>query len=52
MKTNEVQSHLKQYAQNFEHFQDTLSKSNEIFVTFKQEMERVCILRNWKQSVY
>lgn len=36
-----MQSHLKQYTEKFEQFQDTLSKSNEIFATFKQEMEKV-----------
>merc|ERR1712110_130884 len=37
----DIQSHLKQYTEKFEQFQDTLSKSNEIFATFKQEMERM-----------
>lgn len=38
-----MQNHLKQYTEKFEQFQDTLSKSNEIFATFKQEMEKVMI---------
>jgi len=37
----DIQSHLRQYTEKFEQFQDTLSKSNEIFATFKQEMERM-----------
>uniref|UniRef100_A0A3B3QV17 Taxilin alpha n=1 Tax=Paramormyrops kingsleyae TaxID=1676925 RepID=A0A3B3QV17_9TELE len=43
MKQQEV--HLKQqlslYTEKFEEFQNTLSKSNEVFTTFKQEMEKV-----------
>ncbi|KAI9548601.1 hypothetical protein NQZ68_007468 [Dissostichus eleginoides] len=43
MKQQEV--HLKQqlslYTEKFEEFQSTLSKSNEVFTTFKQEMEKM-----------
>uniref|UniRef100_A0A672L6R8 Alpha-taxilin-like n=1 Tax=Sinocyclocheilus grahami TaxID=75366 RepID=A0A672L6R8_SINGR len=43
MKQQEV--HLKQqlslYTEKFEEFQNTLSKSNEVFTTFKQEMEKM-----------
>ncbi|XP_030645448.1 alpha-taxilin [Chanos chanos] len=43
MKQQEV--HLKQqlslYTEKFEEFQNTLSKSNEVFATFKQEMEKM-----------
>lgn len=43
MKQQEV--HLKQqlslYTKKFEEFQTTLSKSNEVFTTFKQEMEKM-----------
>ncbi|XP_031644929.1 alpha-taxilin isoform X3 [Oncorhynchus kisutch] len=43
MKQQEV--HLKQqlslYTEKFEDFQTTLSKSNEVFTTFKQEMEKM-----------
>ncbi|XP_051991937.1 alpha-taxilin-like [Xyrauchen texanus] len=43
MKQQEV--HLKQqlslYTDKFEEFQNTLSKSNEVFTTFKQEMEKM-----------
>ncbi|XP_078536819.1 alpha-taxilin [Lissotriton helveticus] len=39
------ESHLKQqlalYTEKFEEFQSTLSKSNEVFATFKQEMEKM-----------
>ncbi|XP_077338106.1 alpha-taxilin [Lithobates pipiens] len=39
------ESHLKQqlalYTEKFEEFQSTLSKSNEVFTTFKQEMEKM-----------
>jgi len=29
------------YSERFEEFQKTLTKSNEVFATFKQEMEKV-----------
>lgn len=32
---------LALYTEKFEEFQNTLSKSNEVFTTFKQEMEKV-----------
>lgn len=32
---------LSLYTEKFEEFQNTLSKSNEVFTTFKQEMEKV-----------
>lgn len=32
---------LSLYTEKFEEFQSTLSKSNEVFTTFKQEMEKV-----------
>ena len=32
---------LSLYAGKFEQFQETLNRSNEVFTTFKQEMERV-----------
>ncbi|XP_077362659.1 alpha-taxilin isoform X5 [Festucalex cinctus] len=39
------EGHLKQqlslYTENFEEFQTTLSKSNEVFAAFKQEMEKM-----------
>ncbi|KAI5087219.1 alpha-taxilin [Silurus meridionalis] len=39
------EGHLKQqlslYTEKFEEFQNTLSKSNEVFTTFKQEMEKM-----------
>ncbi|KAM4797276.1 alpha-taxilin [Rhinophrynus dorsalis] len=39
------EAHLKQqlalYTEKFEEFQNTLSKSNEVFTTFKQEMEKM-----------
>ncbi|XP_028256025.1 alpha-taxilin isoform X2 [Parambassis ranga] len=39
------EGHLKQqlslYTEKFEEFQTTLSKSNEVFTTFKQEMEKM-----------
>lgn len=33
----------------FEEFQTTMAKSNELFTTFRQEMEKVfvCFLVNW-----
>lgn len=34
-------SQLSLYTEKFEEFQTTLSKSNEVFTTFKQEMEKV-----------
>lgn len=33
---------LALYTEKFEEFQNTLSKSSEVFTTFKQEMEKVC----------
>ncbi|XP_077599869.1 alpha-taxilin isoform X2 [Stigmatopora nigra] len=42
---NQQEGHLKQqlslYTEKFEEFQTTLSKSNEVFATFKQEMEKM-----------
>ena len=32
---------LSLYTEKFEEFQSTLSKSNEVFTTFKQEMDKV-----------
>lgn len=37
-------SQLSLYTEKFEEFQTTLSKSNEVFTTFKQEMEKVSCL--------
>jgi hypothetical protein len=37
----ELRAQLSLYAEKFEQFQETLTKSNEVFNTFKQEMERV-----------
>lgn len=34
---------LTVYSGRFEEFQNTLTKSNEVFATFKQEMEKVSI---------
>lgn len=38
---NELRNQLSLYAEKFEQFQDTLTKSNDVFTTFKQEMERM-----------
>lgn len=40
---------LSLYTEKFEEFQTTLSKSNEVFTTFKQEMEKVrcLVLLRW-----
>lgn len=35
---------LSLYTEKFEEFQTTLSKSNEVFTTFKQEMEKVRVM--------
>lgn len=32
------------YSQKFDEFQNTLAKSNGIYLTFKQEMEKVCCI--------
>lgn len=37
----ELRNQLSLYAEKFEQFQDTLTKSNDVFTTFKQEMERM-----------
>lgn len=34
---------LSQYMDKFEEFQTTLAKSNEVFSTFRQEMEKVSV---------
>lgn len=43
------ETHLKQqlalYTEKFEEFQNTLSKSSEVFTTFKQEMEKVTVVQ-------
>ncbi|XP_016393015.1 beta-taxilin isoform X2 [Sinocyclocheilus rhinocerous] len=36
-----MQAQLVLYSQKFDEFQNTLAKSNEIYITFKQEMERM-----------
>ncbi|XP_073709298.1 beta-taxilin isoform X2 [Garra rufa] len=43
MREQELQmkKQLVLYSQKFDEFQNTLSKSNEIYVTFKQEMEKM-----------
>lgn len=38
---SELRAQLSLYAEKFEQFQDTLTKSNDVFTTFKQEMERM-----------
>jgi hypothetical protein len=43
MREKELNTQLAYYAEKFEQFQETLTKSNEIFTTFKQEMEKVYI---------
>lgn len=42
---------LALYTEKFEEFQNTLSKSSEVFTTFKQEMEKVALApgRVWLQ---
>jgi len=40
-REKELSTQLAYYAEKFEQFQDTLTKSNEIFTTFKQEMEKM-----------
>ena len=36
------------YAERFEDFQKTLNKSNEVFSTFKKEMDTVCIRNKYR----
>lgn len=36
---------LALYTEKFEEFQSTLSKSSEVFTTFKQEMEKVTVVQ-------
>lgn len=36
---------LALYTEKFEEFQNTLSKSSEVFTTFKQEMEKVTLVQ-------
>ena len=41
----------KMYADKFDEFETTLSKSNEMFTTFKSEMDKVsCLLRVHEHS--
>jgi len=40
-REKELSTQLAYYAEKFEQFQETLTKSNEIFTTFKQEMEKM-----------
>lgn len=44
MKEQELQlkQQLTLYMDKFEEFQTTLAKSNEVFTSFRQEMEKVC----------
>jgi hypothetical protein len=42
MSKNELRFQLAAYAEKFEQFQETLAKSNEIFATFKLDLEKVC----------
>eukprot|EP00741_Cyanophora_paradoxa_P017349 tig00020961_g16759.t1 len=37
----ELRSQLQMYGEKFEQFQETLTKSNEVFNTFKKEMEKM-----------
>jgi uncharacterized coiled-coil DUF342 family protein len=37
----ELRGQLAMYGDKFEQFQDTLTKSNEVFATFKKEMEKM-----------
>jgi Myosin-like coiled-coil protein len=48
----ELRSQLALYAEKFEQFQETLTKSNDVFSTFKQEMERMSdtIKKNEKEN--
>jgi len=39
MTKNELRFQLAAYAEKFEQFQETLAKSNEIFATFKLDLE-------------
>jgi hypothetical protein len=42
LKTEQdLRSQLGLYGDKFEQFQDTLTKSNDVFATFKKEMEKV-----------
>jgi hypothetical protein len=40
-REKELSTQLAYYAEKFEQFQDTLTKSNEVFTTFKAEMDKV-----------
>lgn len=47
----ELRSQLTLYAEKFEQFQETLTKSNDIFNTFKLEMEKVRLLKSFFRRV-
>jgi len=48
----ELRKQLALYAEKFEQFQETLTKSNDVFNTFKQEMDRMTktIKKNEKEN--
>lgn len=41
---HQLKQQLTLYMDKFEEFQTTLAKSNEVFTTFRQEMEKVSFL--------
>jgi len=40
---HQLKQQLTLYMDKFEEFQTTLAKSNEVFTTFRQEMEKVSV---------
>jgi hypothetical protein len=38
---HDLRAQLRLYAEKFEQFQDTLTKSNDVFGSFKREMNKV-----------
>ena len=40
----QLRAQVSLYTEKYEEFQQTLGKSNEVFQSFKSEMEKVCFL--------
>ena len=48
----ELRGQLSLYAEKFEEFQKTLTKSNEVFSTFKREMDKVIMsIDQWTSPI-
>ncbi len=48
---HQLKQQLTLYMDKFEEFQTTLAKSNEVFTTFRQEMEKVSVQEVFNRSL-